>query len=88
MSCHSVTSGTSMTDYLTARGWLSPVEREALKAAASYAAARFLFPNFVNIGVEYGASLHCLRAGSQVARIIGVDLDTSKMEGVVIAEMI
>ena len=35
----------------------------------------------VNIGVEYGASLHCLRAGAPLARIFGIDLDNSKLVG-------
>lgn len=32
----------------------------------------------LNIGVEFGASLACLRAGNPTARIIGLDLDTTK----------
>lgn len=33
----------------------------------------------VNIGVLWGASLHCLRAGAPRSRIIGVDLDCSQL---------
>ena len=32
----------------------------------------------VHIGVEYGASLHCCKAGCPDARVVGVDLDISK----------
>ena len=69
--------------YKTARGWLTEDEREAL---VRYAAMSLLYPTFlsdrpvtiVNIGVEYGASLICLRHGNPTARIIGIDIDMSK----------
>jgi hypothetical protein len=35
----------------------------------------------VHIGTEYGASLHCSRAGAPDARLVGVDLDNSKFIG-------
>ncbi len=68
-------------DYLTARGWLFEDERVFLFKKAREIANTFEEPRMVNIGVEYGASLHCLRAGAPEATIYGVDLDTSKLEG-------
>jgi hypothetical protein len=38
-------------------------------------------PLILHIGVEYGGSLHCCRAGAPDARLVGVDLDTSKFLG-------
>jgi cephalosporin hydroxylase len=71
-----------MTGYLEARGWLSAAEREALVALAAEVAARFApAPTLVNIGVEYGASLHCLRAGAPGAQLVGVDLDCTRLVG-------
>lgn len=70
-----------MTDYRTARGWLTAQERAALVRYANY--NRMVLNNsvIVNIGIEYGASLHCLRAGSPSGTIVGVDIDPSKLEG-------
>jgi len=44
----------------------------------------------VNIGVGWGASLHCLRAGAPRARLIGIDIDlqTRKLVGDPGAELI
>ena len=65
--------------YRDAKGWLREEEREAL---VRYAALSVLYPHvfpiIVNIGVEYGASLACLRHGAPHAQIIGIDIDTSK----------
>jgi predicted O-methyltransferase YrrM len=65
--------------YKTARGWLTDNEREAI---VKYASDTRLEPRatIVNIGVEYGASLICLRQGAPIANIIGVDIDMSKNE--------
>lgn len=69
----------AIMNYLTAKGWLSPNERELLYRLASRLQ---LDPHatILNVGVEFGASLHCLRIGHPTARIIGVDLDNSKLE--------
>ena len=77
-----------MSDYLTAKGWLTEAERETLKKYAELAQVETNRPLIINIGVEYGASLHCLRAGSLLADIVGIDLDVSKMEGFPRAELI
>ncbi len=61
-------------DYMTARGWLTANERQILVDLAKGKQV------IVNIGVEYGASLHCLYQGSPSALIVGVDIDTSKAE--------
>lgn len=71
-------------DYRTAKGFLSLPEREHLKSLAQSLADRFSQDGAitcVNIGVEYGASLQCLRAGAPEAWIIGVDLDCTKRVG-------
>jgi predicted O-methyltransferase YrrM len=73
-------------DYRTALGaCLTLKEREWLKGAAERVSARFADREqvvFVNVGVEYGASCHCLRAGSPDALLVGVDLDFSHLEDV------
>lgn len=69
-----------MIDYMNARGYIKPEERVML-----YDAARETVPTIsgviVNIGVEYGASMVCLRAGNASAWIVGIDIDMSKYEG-------
>lgn len=69
--------GVGMVDYKTAKGWLRDDERECLKDLA--ATAVMLNGTMINIGVEYGASIACLRAGNSAARIIGLDIDMSKL---------
>lgn len=54
-------------------------ERKLLKALSTLVTWRFDCPVIVNIGVQRGASLHCLRAGSPTARLIGVDVDYTKI---------
>lgn len=64
-------------DYKTAQGWLRAEEREYLMTAANT-----VVPSdgvILNIGVEYGASVACLRAGNPSARIIALDIDISKL---------
>jgi len=62
--------------YLTCPGaQLTEKEREYLKSAAEYASKNFTDPTFVNLGVMWGASMHCLRAGSKDAFLVGVDID-------------
>lgn len=73
-----------MSDYLLATGWLTPAERNTL-----HDLARDTEGTIVNIGIEYGASLHCLRAGNPVARIVGIDtIGDDKLEGNPMAEII
>lgn len=61
--------------YKTAKGWLTPNEREFL-----YEMARQVPPNGVicNIGVEYGASVVCLAQGNPTATIAAIDVDLTK----------
>lgn len=73
-----------MIDYLHARGWLVNEERQLLHEAAAQIDAAGLI---VNIGVEYGASLACLRSGNPTATLIGIDLDNSKNEANAQAEL-
>lgn len=67
---------TATLDYKNAKGWLLPEERELLYRLAAEAPkdARFL-----NVGVEYGASVVCLRTGNPTAWIWAIDLDIQKM---------
>lgn len=69
--------------YLEAAGVLTEDERKILKALSTLVTWRFDHPVIVNIGVQRGASLHCLRAGSPTERLIGIDVDYEKipMEG-------
>ncbi len=67
------------TSYLEAKGWLSRGERELLRDLAGGVPGD---GTIINIGVEYGASLHCLRAGNKEARIVGVDIiGDERLEG-------
>lgn len=72
-----------MTDYRNAKGAvLTPAERDWLCAMSANAAGQFGDETrIIHIGVEYGASLHCSKAGAPKAEIVGVDLDLSKFEG-------
>ena len=66
-----------MGTYRDAKGWLRDDEREALVQYARDIRYEEI-PVIVNIGVEYGASLACLRAGAPHATIYGIDIDISK----------
>ena len=59
---------------------LTQAERRWLRHAAGNV-ARLFGPHctIVNIGVEHGASIHCLRAGAPDARIIAVDVDLERI---------
>lgn len=59
------------TNYLEAQGWLTKDERELLKELAAKVPEG---GTIINVGVEYGASLHCLREGNPSARLIGIDI--------------
>lgn len=63
--------------YLKARGYLKPDERELLYNLASEAST------VINVGVEYGASVHALVEGSKMhTKIIAIDLiGADKLEG-------
>lgn len=63
--------------FLNAKGYLAQSERWQLYLLANslHAAA-----TIVNIGVEHGASMACLRQGNRTANLVGVDLDNSKFE--------
>ena len=66
----------TIADYRSVPGAaITPAEREWLRETADLAEARFGMPTIVNVGVMWGCSLHCLRAGSALARLVGVDLD-------------
>lgn len=74
--------------FLTAPGYLAQSERwqlyllaNSLPAAAPHGASDRPSATIVNIGVEHGASLTCLRQGNPSAHLIGVDLDNSKFTG-------
>jgi len=68
--------------YKTAKGWLTDQEREALVFYANemFQQNQSNPATIINIGVEYGASLVCLRHGNPTARIIGIDIDISKCQ--------
>jgi hypothetical protein len=66
---------TDNINYMTAKGWLKEGERKLLFELASQQKGHAVI---LNIGVEFGASLACLRAGNPTANIIGVDLDITK----------
>jgi len=52
-----------------AKGWLTPGERNLLKDLASKSSK-----HIINIGVEFGASVVCLRAGNYNVPITAIDL--------------
>ena len=54
--------------YKTAKGWLTENEREALFAAAHFG------NRILNVGIEYGASVHCFKEGNPDAQIVAIDL--------------
>lgn len=65
-----------MKTYAEARGWLTADEREALFAIASAGNV------ILNVGIEYGASLHCFKDGNPNCYIIAIDLiGDDKFEG-------
>jgi len=62
-------------DYMNARGYLTGAERQNLFHLSESLSDNAII---VNIGVEYGASIACLRAGNPMAAIFGIDIDISK----------
>lgn len=65
------------TYYKTAKGWLKDEERELLFELASQVKPD---GTILNVGIEFGASLACLCAGSRGAKVLGIDPDCSKVE--------
>ncbi|MBD3268499.1 hypothetical protein GF373_17665 [bacterium] len=63
--------------FLEAKGeFVKTTERILFRDLAKEVAERFdSRPMFVNIGVSWGATLHCLRAGAPGAKLIGIDID-------------
>ena len=70
-------------DWRTTRGAMMTLpERHWLHYVSGQLAEGFSGPIVVvHIGVEYGASLHCCKAGAPSARVVGVDLDCRKFKG-------
>lgn len=64
-----------MIDYLNAKGYLTTNERQYLHDAARAVRSNGII---INIGVQYGASVACLRAGNATASIFAIDIDMSK----------
>lgn len=63
-------------NYKIARGYLSDVEREYLFEIAKESNI------IINVGIEYGASIHCFREGNPDAQIIAIDIiGDDKFEG-------
>ncbi len=61
--------------YKTVKGWsVTKAERAWLYDAAKIIEKQFPEPVIVNIGVLFGATMHCLRAGASSARLFGVDI--------------
>lgn len=50
-------------------------ERELMKKLAEKSCERYDQPVIVNIGVMWGCSMHCFRAGCERAILVGVDID-------------
>jgi len=55
-------------NYKTAKGWLTDSEREYLHKLAQESAT------IINVGIEYGASIHCFAEGNLHAKIVAIDL--------------
>lgn len=57
-------------------------ERDLMKALAELTCLRYDQPVIVNIGVFWGCTMHCLRAGCERAILVGIDNDyeTRKVE--------
>jgi len=71
----------TMVDWKTAYGkQLIPEERQYLKDTAALIDTRFQVPIFVNIGIFRYASMYCLRAGSENATLIGIDIKQPDVE--------
>ena len=62
-------------DYLAAQGWLTEAERRLLHGLAAQTPSRGII---LNVGVEYGASVVCLRAGNPHALLYALDIDITK----------
>ena len=58
--------------YLEAKGWLTANERQLLSDLAEDVPLK---GHILNIGIEYGASIHCIRAGNAKTFITASDLE-------------
>lgn len=68
-----------MADYRLVPGaQVTLAERDFIKQQAAAAAGIFEEPVFVNIGIMWGCTLWCLRAGAPAARLYGVDIAPDK----------
>ena len=65
-----------------------PIERSLLYSMAEYVSETFDDPTIVNIGVSWGASVHCLHAGAPSARLVAIDIDleTRPVQGLELLE--
>ena len=71
----------TMVDWKTAYGkQLTPKERQYLKDTAALIGEYFRKPVFVNIGIFRYASMYCLRAGLQEAKLFGIDIKQPDVE--------
>ena len=66
-----------MIDYLNADGYLTQDERQNLFDLAASVPGNAVI---INIGVEKGASVACLRAGNKTAHLYAIDIDMSKAD--------
>lgn len=65
-----------MANYLTVPGaQVTRAERERIKELAELIAREFEVPTLVNIGIMWGCTAWCLRAGAPGAILYGVDWD-------------
>lgn len=65
--------------WMRARGeMVHPQERLLLYRLAEIVAHHFDNPNIINIGVSWGASVHCLHAGAPQANITAIDTNYQK----------
>lgn len=55
-------------NYKTAKGWLTESERDYLYKLAKKSTT------IINVGIEYGASIHCFAEGNPTANIVAIDL--------------
>lgn len=69
-------------DWQAARGEeLTQAEREWLFGQAFHYGQAKPHPTFVHLGLGFGASALCTKAGCPDARVVGIDLDAARYEG-------
>lgn len=62
--------------YLDSKGWLTRDERQFLYETAGALGGKGA--TLINVGVEYGASVHCMLEGSPQSTVIAIDVDCKK----------